>query len=341
MVFGLHARLKDTQFSWIDSPSVTGFNFNGVIIDQLLQRRIQQRCPDAIYFGIGKNPIRFGRNEFALTTGLKFSALPSTEEFKKHLSSNRLLTTYFPDPEHVDDDDNKKPHRPPSVAELEAVFLKCTNKDDCYKLGLCLIVEGVIRGKDSWQGIWEELLSMVDELPYFMAFPWGHISWAATLEGLLATDPKHLRSLYENRGKKQKKVQDAKYVVQGFLHAVQFWAYEAIEFVGVEYGKKLSENSIPRMLKWVSMKQARQKGFTKKLIRQSVCFLTFFLRRFYVHFQVHFDVLQLLCMINFEVLFYRWRQHRLLSLPMVRRSLSSCSRDTHLLYQIIRVTILL
>lgn len=60
-----------------------------------------------------------------------------------------------------------------TCSDLEKVFLKSANRKDRYKLGLSLIIEGVFNSRDQNVGIHSTTLSIIDDLDFFNAHPWG------------------------------------------------------------------------------------------------------------------------------------------------------------------------
>ena len=89
-------------------------------------------------FGVGGKPIFFGREEFGLVIWLNFGPLPSIVEFKKDVTSSRLQNQYFMGKDAV------------KVSELEIGLENCMDDNDVFKMWLCLLVEGILRGKDIW-----------------------------------------------------------------------------------------------------------------------------------------------------------------------------------------------
>ncbi|CAA3012872.1 Hypothetical predicted protein [Olea europaea subsp. europaea] len=109
---------------------------------------------------------RFGLQEYAIVTGLHVGLFLEGDRYKKALEKMRLKEKYFKSLEKI------------SCAQLEKIFVRAlTPRTDRYKLGLALIVEGVITVPENNVGIDEDTLSLVDDLELVFSYPWAKI-WA-------------------------------------------------------------------------------------------------------------------------------------------------------------------
>ena len=106
------------------------FSFSGVLLHQLMLRKVESKKPEEGQFYLGNTLCRFGIAEFALVTGLNFGKSPSPDELKEHLSSDRIIQEYF-------NGDSKV-----SFGQLEDALKASTNPEDAFKLGLCYLIEG-------------------------------------------------------------------------------------------------------------------------------------------------------------------------------------------------------
>ncbi|CAA2955290.1 Hypothetical predicted protein [Olea europaea subsp. europaea] len=161
---------------------------------------------------------RFGLQEYAIVTGLHVGSFPEGDRYTKALEKRRLKEKYFKLVEKI------------SCAQLEkAILCASTLRADRYKLGLALIVEGVITAPDNNVGIDEDTLAIVDDLELFFAIrPCLHSVW---------TDINVTFVLLSSR---------------------QIWAYEAMPELDECFGERVGERS-PQLLCWTSTKQPQQR----------------------------------------------------------------------------------
>ncbi|XP_062112252.1 uncharacterized protein LOC133823469 [Humulus lupulus] len=243
---GLLERAKESPFKQFFLASE--FNFSGVLVHQLLLRKIASNNEDEVHFFLGSKSCRFGMGEFALVTGLDFSAFPSPEELEGRNLSDRLIKEYFNDAEKV------------KLSQVDHAFKTCTVVEDVYKLGLCLFVEGVLNAIEGKLHIWRDILKIVENVEYFFSYPWGKYSYRRLLHSC-KKDMVKQKANYD--AKKDAKVQqESKYSMYGYAPALQYWAYEAIQQLAVELVVS-SGNMFPRMLSWSHRKN---KDFTKSVI---------------------------------------------------------------------------
>ncbi|XP_062086973.1 G-type lectin S-receptor-like serine/threonine-protein kinase At1g61550 [Humulus lupulus] len=243
---GLLERAKESPFKQFFLA--LEFNFSGVLVHQLLLRKIASNNEDEVHFFLGSKSCRFGMGEFALVMGLDFSAFPSPEELEGRNLSDRLIKEYFNDAEKV------------KLSQVDHAFKTCTVVEDVYKLGVCLFVEGVLNAIEGKLHIWRDILKIVENVEYFFSYPWGNYSYRRLLHSC-KKDMVKQKANYD--AKKDAKVQqESKYSMYGYAPALQYWAYEAIQQLAVELVVS-SGNMFPRMLSW---SHRRNKDFTKSVI---------------------------------------------------------------------------
>ena len=186
--------------------------------------------------------------EFALVTRLNFSRLPSLEELEERNLSDCLITEYLNDAEKV------------QLSQVDHAFKTCTDVEDVYKLGLCLFVEGVLNAIEGKLHIWRDILKIVENVEYFFSYPWGKYSYRRLLHSC-KKDMVKQNANYD--AKKDAKVQqESKCSLYGYAPALQYWTYEAIQQLAMEFVVS-SRSMVPRMLSW---SHRRNKDFTKFVI---------------------------------------------------------------------------
>ncbi|CAA2964370.1 Hypothetical predicted protein [Olea europaea subsp. europaea] len=103
--------------------------------------------------------------EYAIVTRLHAGSFLEGDRYTKALEKRRLKEKYFKSLEKI------------SCAQLEKAFLRASiPQADRYKLGLALLVEGVITASDHNVGIDEDTLAIMDDLELFFRTPgpkWG------------------------------------------------------------------------------------------------------------------------------------------------------------------------
>ncbi|XP_062116544.1 uncharacterized protein LOC133830574 [Humulus lupulus] len=246
MELGLLERAKESLFKQFFLASKC--NFSIVLVHQLPLRKIASNSEDEVHFFLGSKSCRFGMGEFALVTGMNFSTFPSLEELEGHNLSNRLIKEYFNDAEKV------------KLSQVDHAFKTCTIVEDAYKLGLCLLVDGVLNSIEGKLHIWRDILKIVEDVEYLFSYPWRKYSYRRLLQSC-KKDMVKQNANYD--AKKDAKVQqESKYSMYGYAPALQYWAYEAIQQLATEFVVR-SGNMVLRMLSWSHW---RNKDFTKSVI---------------------------------------------------------------------------
>ncbi|XP_062118436.1 uncharacterized protein LOC133832062 [Humulus lupulus] len=146
--------------------------FSGALVHTLLLRKVKSSCGDEVHFLMGPNLCRFGVHKFAIMTGLSCSYPPLVADIQPHLTSSRLLDTYF----------NVEPEKDIRSNMLERAFSLCDVPDDLYKLSLVYFVKGILLVAENDNAIWRDSLSMVQDLDYFEKYPWGSLSFDTTVK---------------------------------------------------------------------------------------------------------------------------------------------------------------
>ncbi|PON78353.1 hypothetical protein PanWU01x14_019910 [Parasponia andersonii] len=132
---------------------------SGVLIHQLLLRKVKSQNPAELQFFIGDSNLRFGVGEFALITALNFTKDLDIVNYKSMSSSMRLRETYLNNAANV------------RFGELEAAFLNCKETEDVWKLGLCYLIDGLLMAQESSTKIMMDMLSFVENEEEFFNYP--------------------------------------------------------------------------------------------------------------------------------------------------------------------------
>ncbi|CAA3019852.1 Hypothetical predicted protein [Olea europaea subsp. europaea] len=193
-----------------------------------------------LWFNLQGHLTRFGLQEYAIVTGLHARSFSEGDRYTKALEKRRLKEKHFKSLEKI------------SCAQLEKAFLRTsTPRADRYKLGLALIVEGVIIAPDNNVGIDEDTLAIVDDLELFFAYPWAKVGYRRLLKGFRGTWERKMSDT---------KMKDVNYTIHEFSIVMQIWAYEAIPELDERFGEHVGERS-PRLLCWTSTKQPQQRTY--------------------------------------------------------------------------------
>ncbi|KAL4037543.1 hypothetical protein IC575_001140 [Cucumis melo] len=202
--------------------------FNGPLIHYLLLREVEDEGKDSISFLLGGVVCTFGRREFNIITGL----WGPKEDYIQ------LECVY--------------------VSNLENIFLEYEgDDDDIVKLALVYFIEISLLGKDRRTKVDIGFFKISDDWNTFSNYDWGRIVFVRTLSALK-------RALDKQYAKEKKKsTQTKKYTINGFLHALQVWAYESIPTIigcGVD---KVNDHAIPRMLRWVCQQSPKSQTISQ------------------------------------------------------------------------------
>ncbi|CAA2985626.1 Hypothetical predicted protein [Olea europaea subsp. europaea] len=194
---------------------------------QLIQALVCQgiRCDKSheLRFNVQGHLTWFGLQKYAIVTGLHAGSFPEGDRYTKALEKRRLKEKYFKSLEKI------------SCAQMENTFVRAsTPGTDRCKLGLALIVEGVITASDNNVGIDEDTHYLVDDLELFFH----------------TTGPKPcLHNLW----------MDINATIFLFSSGL-IWAYEVVPELSERFDGQVGERS-PRLLYWTSTKQPQQRMY--------------------------------------------------------------------------------
>uniref|UniRef100_A0A803NHS8 DUF1985 domain-containing protein n=1 Tax=Cannabis sativa TaxID=3483 RepID=A0A803NHS8_CANSA len=131
-------------------------NFSSALVHNVLLRKMKfnKEKEDEIWLYVGKTDLRFGRTEVGLITCLNMGTPPTYEKIQAK-SSDCLLRMYFEGKGSV--------HLDTLMLQMEI----WEDKDDVYKLKLCVFIKGVLVLKDGNIIVWPDMLKFVDDLEFF------------------------------------------------------------------------------------------------------------------------------------------------------------------------------
>ncbi|KAI3875702.1 hypothetical protein MKW92_030924, partial [Papaver armeniacum] len=185
---------------------------------------------DAMSFIIGNQVICFGEREFAMMSGLKFQG---SEEIDQNPKRIPLMEAHFPGQDNV------------KLGDLVEKFYQLQNSEDKLKLGLLSIAEGVIMGHGLYKNVNKGHFLLVDNLEEFNSYPWGKLSYKATISSLIrASKLKHVSNGKHTLNKMV-------YNLYGFPHVFQAWIFHSIPSLKENYtveNKDCSQTLYPRIL---------------------------------------------------------------------------------------------
>ena len=167
---------------------------HGMLIYNLLKKEIilpNKQKDNEIWFGLGRQQARFGREEFCLCSGLNMGPLPKDFKKKKQVVDGSILCRYF------------KGKRP-SGELLFGTFKQLTDADgdDALKMAYILMVSQFFGTEEARKAVPGWLLTLVEDEKAFNTFSWGtyfHNYTMCWLKGLLHN---HITTL---RGTEKKK----------------------------------------------------------------------------------------------------------------------------------------
>ncbi|KAK3204535.1 hypothetical protein Dsin_018581 [Dipteronia sinensis] len=176
---------------------------HGMLIYNLLKRQIilpNSENEDEIWFGLGQNEVRFGREEFCLCSGLNMGTLPEGFREKEEVREEPILTRHFTD-------------ESPTIELLEAIFNWLTEPvsgDDALKMGYQLMVSQFFGIDEARTAIPGWLFSLIEDIDAFERFPWGSYIFDVTLFWMKNVAGKHLGRLRGDDQKKEEKEENKK-----------------------------------------------------------------------------------------------------------------------------------
>ncbi|CAA2984900.1 Hypothetical predicted protein [Olea europaea subsp. europaea] len=139
---------------------VLEIQFSAQLIQALVCRGILCDKFHELWFNMQGHLTRFGLQEYAIVTRLLARSFSKGDRYTKALEKRRLKEKYFKSLEKL------------SCAQLEKAFLRASTPwADRYKLGLALIVEGVIIAPDNNVSIDEDTLAIWMTWSYFFRTP--------------------------------------------------------------------------------------------------------------------------------------------------------------------------
>ncbi|CAA2973308.1 Hypothetical predicted protein [Olea europaea subsp. europaea] len=197
----LQAEFRNSYLGFL--VDILEIQFFAQLIQALVCRGIHCDKSHELWFNVQGHLTQFELQEYAIVTRLRAGSFSKGDRYTKALEKRRLKKKYFKSLEKI------------SCAQLEKTFVRAsTPQADRYKLGLALIVEGVITAPDNNVDIDEDTLSLIDDLELFFSYPWAKVGYL--LKGFRDT---WACKMYDTKMKNEK---DVCYIIHGFSIAMQF-----------------------------------------------------------------------------------------------------------------------
>ncbi|XP_062119108.1 uncharacterized protein LOC133832839 [Humulus lupulus] len=213
---GLLGRVNESVFGpFFTAPA---FLFSEALVHTLFLQKVKSLRGDEVHFLMVPNLCKFWVHKFSIITSLSCFCPPLAVDIQPHITSSRLVDTYF----------SVEPEKDIRFSMLERAFSMCDVPDDLYKLDLVYFVEGILLAAENDNAIWRVSLSMVEDLDYFEKYPWGSLSFNTTVKQfnrdmkvIGATIPgKKAKKITEVESSKGVQV-EAKYTCKGYSPALQ------------------------------------------------------------------------------------------------------------------------
>ncbi|KAF3451325.1 hypothetical protein FNV43_RR07420 [Rhamnella rubrinervis] len=170
-------KLSTTQLAMFDKTcyghflQVNELQFSGQVVNYMLWRQCICDDPDIMVFNFGGSGARFTIQEFCLISGLFYGPVPST----RPTSSRRFRDTYF--------GGRKFPLHNHDIVEV-FMTATCEDNEDMVKLALLYFLEIVILSKEMPKPMPVERVDVLDDIKYFLTYPWGTLSFHATIKSM-------------------------------------------------------------------------------------------------------------------------------------------------------------
>ncbi|PWA77936.1 phospholipase-like protein [Artemisia annua] len=189
-----------------------------------------------MYFEIDKHTLEFGRREFCLLTGLRFSKI-SLEHLEESVSG--FCERVFPGFERIKGYD--------LIRVLQSESFNKMSNEDVVRLCMLLAVEYVLKGQELRHVLSNELLCLVDDFYAWDAFPWGEYIWMEfhnrVYNVLSKKREEHLLE-FVKVGPSYK----AHYPLYGFVFALKIFVLESFQVSKLWW--KTEDNVFPRCVAW-------------------------------------------------------------------------------------------
>ncbi|KAI3856161.1 hypothetical protein MKW92_050097 [Papaver armeniacum] len=209
---------------------MNGSKFSGATVNSMLRRMLEPLegdDPDSMYFRIGGKVIKYGKRESALMTGLSFKGSDVIPPHGRvNYAGSDLIGKYFPGKRSI------------KLEELSRKFDSIEQSMDKVKLGLVLLVQGVLIGADYPHEVNLAYFSMVENIEKFNTFPCGKLCHRRML--------KCFRTAVS--GKNESKAAIITHKLYGFPYAFQVWAFESIPLLRKTFAKRSESKHFPRVL---------------------------------------------------------------------------------------------
>lgn len=197
-------------------------------------------------FDLNGTSIHFGAQEYFLMTGLPWGNLEDLP------TSSSLHRDVFKSKKDITIDDIEK-----------AFEVQCRVKkgrgDVCLQLALLCVVFGVLLSKErKVKSIHNmQLLHLVDDVDRFLRYPWGRVSFQYLLENVEAG--------YRNMKLLLPKSKRTQFDLNGFVYALQAWAYEVFPHVAKFCAAPMDNKKIgvPRVVRWRGSSSPQFMALTK------------------------------------------------------------------------------
>ena len=180
------------------------------LIYQVLLREVTfpEAREDEMWFEIGGELYRYGKQEFILISGLRFGPINKKSLEARPVGDDSLRTRLFPHQNLV------------SGQDINAVLTRENlAADDVLKLGYIAVVNMILLGHDERKNVPDMLWNMIEDLEAFQAFPWGTYIYSQSLYFLRLATKVDKRS-----GKIGKKVNIYGFVWAFQVHSVTYYS---------------------------------------------------------------------------------------------------------------------
>ncbi|XP_026440241.1 factor of DNA methylation 1-like [Papaver somniferum] len=221
-------------------------SLSGAIVNSLLRRVVEPLVgddPDSMYFCIGGKVVKYGMWESALVTGLSFKG--SDVIHPRGCAGSELISMYFPGQISI------------KLEELSRMFNSVEQSMNKVKLGLVLLVQGVLMGTEYTKDVKLAYFHMVENIKEFNKFPWGKLCHRRMLKCFrtVVSGKNEMEQIRKSRTNLKGTAAIAghesfksSYHLYGFPYAFQVWAFESIPLLRKRFANKLKSKQLPRVL---------------------------------------------------------------------------------------------
>ncbi|KAG2317183.1 hypothetical protein Bca52824_020305 [Brassica carinata] len=237
-------KIRDSPFGKLFDLPTRQCPVSCKLIHCLLSRQLICKLDNTLWTVFGKDPIRFGLEEFGTITGLNCGEFPNDHE--------------APDPNQLVANKQKNAHKDPIWKEVVGKSSNITIADLAdelendkemsewrrIRLALIIIVDGVLIASQQVHRPTLKYVKMLHDVDAFLQFPWGRESFLYTIRCMKPLRFDKGKPVQDPVGLLVEKLKQETYRLTGFPLALQLLAFRTIPMLQSKIPAPLHEQTI-------------------------------------------------------------------------------------------------